>query len=31
MIASGKVQKFVLWEQAIKSLGLEDMAKTRTT
>jgi fatty-acyl-CoA synthase len=30
MTASGKVQKFVLREQAIKTLGLEDVAKTRT-
>jgi hypothetical protein len=30
MTASGKVQKFVLREQAIKVLGLEDVAKTRT-
>jgi fatty-acyl-CoA synthase len=30
MTASGKVQKFVLREQAIKALGLEAVAKTRT-
>src|SRR5579863_143958 len=30
MTASGKVQKFVLREQAIKALGLEEVAKTRT-
>ena len=30
MTASGKVQKFVLREQAIKSLGLEAAAKTKT-
>ncbi len=30
MTASGKVQKFVLREQAIKALGLEDVAKIRT-
>ena len=30
LTASGKVQKFVLRERAIKSLGLEDVAKTRT-
>ena len=30
MTASGKVQKFVLREQAIKSLGLEDVAKIKT-
>jgi fatty-acyl-CoA synthase len=30
LTASGKVQKFVLREQAIKTLGLEDVAKTRT-
>jgi len=30
MTASGKVQKFVLREQAIKALGLEDAAKIRT-
>jgi fatty-acyl-CoA synthase len=30
MTASGKVQKFVLREQAIKELGLEAVAKTRT-
>jgi fatty-acyl-CoA synthase len=30
MTASGKVQKFVLREQAIKSLGLEEVAKTKT-
>jgi fatty-acyl-CoA synthase len=30
MTASGKVQKFVLREDAIKALGLEDVAKTRT-
>jgi len=30
MTASGKVQKFVLREQAIKELGLEAIAKTRT-
>jgi fatty-acyl-CoA synthase len=29
MTASGKVQKFVLREQAIKALGLEDVAQTR--
>jgi fatty-acyl-CoA synthase len=28
--ASGKVQKFVLRERAIKTLGLEDVAKIRT-
>jgi hypothetical protein len=28
--ASGKVQKFVLREQAIKVLGLEDIAKMKT-
>jgi fatty-acyl-CoA synthase len=30
MTASGKVQKFVLRERAIKTLGLEDVAKVRT-
>jgi fatty-acyl-CoA synthase len=30
MTASGKVQKFVLREQAIKALGLEEAAKTKT-
>ncbi len=30
MTASGKVQKFVLREQAIKTLGLEEAAKTKT-
>ena len=30
MTASGKVQKFVLREQAIKALGLEEVAKTKT-
>jgi fatty-acyl-CoA synthase len=30
MTASGKVQKFVLREQAIKELGLEAVARTRT-
>ena len=30
LTASGKVQKFVLREQAIKVLGLEDVAKIRT-
>ncbi len=30
MTASGKVQKFVLRENAIKALGLEQVAKTRT-
>ena len=30
LTASGKVQKFVLRERAIKELGLEDVAKTRT-
>jgi fatty-acyl-CoA synthase len=30
MTASGKVQKFVLREQAIKELGLESAAKTKT-
>ena len=30
LTASGKVQKFVLRERAIKTLGLEDVAKTRT-
>ena len=30
MTASGKVQKFLLREQAIKLLGLEDVAKMRT-
>ncbi len=30
MTASGKVQKFVLRERAIKALGLEDVAKIRT-
>ena len=30
MTASGKVQKFVLREQAIKTLGLEEVAKIRT-
>ncbi|HET8854126.1 MAG TPA: AMP-binding protein, partial [Ktedonobacteraceae bacterium] len=30
MTASGKVQKFVLREQAIKTLGLEQAAQIRT-
>ena len=30
MTASGKIQKFVLREQAIKALGLEDVAQVRT-
>jgi fatty-acyl-CoA synthase len=30
LTGSGKVQKFVLREQAIKELGLEDVAKIRT-
>jgi fatty-acyl-CoA synthase len=30
LTASGKVQKFVLREQAIKVLGLEEVAKTKT-
>ena len=30
MTASGKVQKFVLREQAIKALGLEEVAKIKT-
>ncbi len=30
MTASGKVQKFVLREQAIRVLGLEDIAKMKT-
>lgn len=30
MTASGKVQKFVLREQAIKALGLEQAAQIRT-
>ncbi len=30
MTASGKVQKFLLREQAIKVLGLEDVAKVQT-
>ena len=30
LTASGKVQKFVLREQAIKALGLEDVAKIKT-
>jgi fatty-acyl-CoA synthase len=30
MTASGKVQKFVLREQAIKTLGLEEVAQTKT-
>jgi len=30
MTASGKIQKFVLREQAVKTLGLEAIAKTRT-
>ncbi|HET8852903.1 MAG TPA: hypothetical protein VFN02_10280 [Ktedonobacteraceae bacterium] len=30
LTASGKVQKFVLRERAIKTLGLEDVAKIRT-
>jgi len=30
LTASGKVQKFVLRERAIKTLGLEEVAKTRT-
>ena len=31
LTASGKVQKFVLREQAIKALGLEDVAQIKTT
>jgi fatty-acyl-CoA synthase len=30
LTASGKVQKFVLREQAIKALGLEEVAKIKT-
>src|SRR6266571_2841393 len=30
MTASGKVQKFILREKAIKALGLQEVAKTRT-
>ena len=30
LTGSGKVQKFVLREQAIKTLGLEEVANTRT-
>jgi fatty-acyl-CoA synthase len=30
LTASGKVQKFVLRERAIKTLGLEEVAKTKT-
>ncbi len=30
LTASGKVQKFVLRERAIKTLGLEDVAKMKT-
>jgi len=30
LTGSGKVQKFVLREQAIKALGLEEVAKTKT-
>ena len=30
LTASGKVQKFVLCERAIKVLGLEEVAKTKT-
>jgi len=30
LTASGKVQKFVLREQAIKALHLEDVAKIKT-
>jgi len=30
LTASGKVQKFVLREQAIKTLGLEEIAKIKT-
>ena len=30
LTASGKVQKFVLREQAITTLGLEEVAKTKT-
>ncbi len=30
MTASGKVQKFVLRENAIKALGLEDVARMQT-
>ena len=30
MTASGKVQKFALREQAIKGLGLEEVAKIKT-
>ncbi len=30
MTASGKVQKFVLREQALETLGLQEVAKTRT-
>ncbi len=30
MTASGKVQKFLLREQAIEVLGLEDVAKVQT-
>jgi fatty-acyl-CoA synthase len=31
LTASGKVQKFVLREQAITTLGLEEVARIRTT
>jgi fatty-acyl-CoA synthase len=30
LTASGKVQKFVLCERAIKALGLEEVANVRT-
>jgi non-ribosomal peptide synthetase component E (peptide arylation enzyme) len=30
LTASGKVQKFILREQAIRGLGLEEMAKIKT-
>ena len=30
LTASGKVQKFILREQAVKTLGLEEVAKTKT-
>jgi fatty-acyl-CoA synthase len=30
LTASGKVQKFVLRERAIQTLGLEEVAKVRT-
>jgi len=30
MTASGKVQKFVLREQAVRTLGLEELAQART-